>query len=197
MFRFLEGLSDVTQAAIFSGLLSSFLTGLIALFSVYLNNRAQNARAAAQLDFDRKKHEREILLGKFENLFKATRTWLDSISDMQANYLMHIGKQMTYEQLMEKEQSTAKKRVENLLQTEMLIRMYFPEVSPDLQLVQKLHEPFFNLVKVVHNSPQGNYKFSDDELAAYTNSRLALLKAENQLLEKIAKLGNERASNFA
>ncbi|MCJ8326232.1 MAG: hypothetical protein MJK08_03935 [Campylobacterales bacterium] len=109
---------------------TSFITGSVALLSVYLTNRANTKRLALQLEHESGIKNKSFTRITIEELYELTDKWLKNLFITNFNLTLVMQEKLDYKQYIDITIKNAKTDDINFSRLEMLLYIYFNELTP-------------------------------------------------------------------
>jgi len=109
---------------------TALITGSVALLGVYLTNRANTKRLKLQLEHESIEKNKNSTRIKAEELYELTDKWLKHLFIINFNFTLVMQEKLDYNQYLDLIVDTGKTDKGNFTRLEMLLHIYFNELTP-------------------------------------------------------------------
>lgn len=110
-------------------LATAAITGGVALIGVHLTNRATSDRNDLQIKHGVEQKKKDQLLEKAEELYQLVDQWMNTFSTHFLHLVPVMKGQINYNDYLDTIISYGKEQKANFIRLEMLLHIYFPELS--------------------------------------------------------------------
>jgi hypothetical protein len=174
-----------------AALIASAITGTVALLTVLLTNRGNNARLISQLAHEKSRSKAELLRQKGEELYELTSEWQQNLGVQCLSIQAVMTGDLSYNEALDMQINEVTPGKHHRLR--LLVHAYFPDLLSDLDNVETKRDA----VSKIRSTHKMLYKRGDDDglplLKPFTDANLALMEAAESLKLAAARLVRDTA----